>query len=183
MAMAPQLRKFILTAHVTSSVGALGAVTAFLALAVTGLIEADPRISGPAYIAMDVIASLVIVPLVFASLATGLVQSLGTAWGLFRHYWVLVKFVLTILVAVVLLLQMDLINYVAGVAKDIPPSGADLRDPRSSLALHAIGGLLVLLGTSALSVYKPRGMTRYGWRKQHEERAAVRPYPADELPP
>jgi uncharacterized membrane protein len=172
MGMAPRLRKFMLTAHVVSSVGALGAVTAFLALAITGLIEADPRVSGPAYIAMDVIASLVVVPLVFASLATGVVQSLNTAWGLFRHYWVLVKFILTIFVAVVLLLQMDLINYVAGVEKDISPSGADLRVPRISLALHAIGGLLVLLVTAALSVYKPRGMTRYGWQRQHEDRAA-----------
>ena len=72
MAIAPRLRNFILTAHVTSCVGAVGAVTAFVALAVTGLIEADPRSSGPAYIAMDVIASLVIVPLVFACLRPGL---------------------------------------------------------------------------------------------------------------
>jgi hypothetical protein len=37
MAMTPRLRKFALTAHVTSSVGWLGAVAAFLALAVAGL--------------------------------------------------------------------------------------------------------------------------------------------------
>ena len=83
------------------------------------------------------------------------------------------KFVLTTLAAVVLLLQMDLINYVAGVAKDDLLSSVDLRAPRSSLALHAIGGLLVVLVATALSVYKPRGMTRYGWRKQHEDRAAL----------
>jgi hypothetical protein len=28
----------------------------------------------------------------------------------------------------------------------------------------------VLLVITALNVYKPPGMTRYGWRKQHEER-------------
>ena len=30
------------------------------------------------------------------------------------------------------------------------------------------GALLVLLVVTALSYYKPRGMTRYGWRKQQE---------------
>ena len=38
-AMAPGLRKFALTAHVTCSVGLLGAIAAFLALAVAGLIN------------------------------------------------------------------------------------------------------------------------------------------------
>jgi hypothetical protein len=37
MTMAPRLRKFGLTGHVDSSVGWLGAVSSFLALAVTGL--------------------------------------------------------------------------------------------------------------------------------------------------
>jgi len=36
--------------------------------------------------------------------------------------------------------------------------------------VHAAGGLLVLLVLTILSVYKPRGMTRYGARRQSEER-------------
>jgi hypothetical protein len=36
MTMTPNLRKFALAAHVTSSVGSLGAVAGFLALAVAG---------------------------------------------------------------------------------------------------------------------------------------------------
>ena len=39
-----------------------------------------------AYLAMDLIGWFVIVPLSLASLLTGLVQALGTTWGLFRHY-------------------------------------------------------------------------------------------------
>lgn len=34
--------------------------------------------------------------------------------------------------------------------------------------VHATGGLLVLLVITALSVYKPSGLTRYGQRKQQE---------------
>jgi len=94
--MTPRFRKFALTAHVTSSVAWLGAVASFLALAVAGLTSQDAQMVRAAYLAMDLTAWCVIVPLSFASPLTGLVQSLGTEWGLFRHYWVLIKFLITI---------------------------------------------------------------------------------------
>lgn len=53
-----------------------------------------------AYLAMDLTGRFVIVPLSLGSLLTGRVQSLGTTWGLFRHYWVLMKFQITILATV-----------------------------------------------------------------------------------
>jgi hypothetical protein len=168
MTMTPSLRKFALTAHVTSSVGTLGAVAGFLALAVAGLNSADSQVVRAAYLAMELIAWYVIVPLVLASLVTGLVQSLGTPWGLFRHYWVLAKLLLNVLVTIVLLLQMDGISYMAGVATETTLSGADLLELRRSIRTHAAGGLLVLLVPVVLSLYKPSGLTRYGWRKQHE---------------
>lgn len=72
---------------------------------------------------------------------------------------------------IVLLLQMDGIGHIAGAAAETALSSADYLGLRRSLVTHAAGGLLVLLVTTTLSVYKPRGMTRYGWRKQHEPRA------------
>ncbi len=170
MNMTPSFRKFALTAHVTSSVGWLGAVAAFLVLAIAGLTSQDAQMVRAAYLAMEMITWFVIVPLAFASLLTGLVQSLGTKWGLFRNYWVLVKFVLTILATVVLLLQTGSISYLADVAAETTLSSADLREARISLVSHAGGGLLVLLVPMILSVYKPRGMTPYGRRKQYEQR-------------
>ena len=175
MTMTPRLRKFALTAHVTSSVGWLGAVAAFLVLAVSGLTSQDAQMVRAAYLAMELTAWFVIVPLSFASLLTGLVQSLGTTWGLFRHYWVLVKLLLTILVTIVLLLQMEGISYIAGVAAETTLSSDDLREARISLVVHAGGGLLVLVVPMILSVYKPQGMTRYGRRKQHERRTESQP--------
>jgi hypothetical protein len=173
--MTAGLRKFALTAHVACSVGSLGAVAGFLALAIAGLTSQDGQMVRAAYLAMDFTAWFVIVPLVFASLLTGIVQALGTTWGLFRHYWVLVKLLLTVIVTIVLLLQLELISYMAGVAAETTLSRADLRGPRISLVVHAGGGLLALLVPVALSLYKPRGMTRYGWRKQHEPRAVLAP--------
>jgi hypothetical protein len=97
-----------------------------------------------------------------------LVQSLGTSWGIFRHYWVLAKLLVTTFVAVVLSLQLRLIGYLADAAAQTPVLMSDLEDLRLSPVLHAAGGLLVLLVPLVLSLFKPRGMTRYGWRKQHE---------------
>jgi hypothetical protein len=169
MTMGPRLRKFALTAHVTCSVGLLGAIAGFLALAVAGLTSQDAQMVRAAYLAMELTAWCVIVPLALGSLLTGLVQSLGTTWGLFRHYWVLAKLSLTVFATVVLLLKMKLISYVARVAAETTLSSADLRAARTELVIHAVAGLLVLLVPAALSVYKPRGITRYGARKQHEQ--------------
>jgi hypothetical protein len=171
MIMPPRLRKLVYTAHVTTTVGWLGAVVVFLALAVVGLTSQDAQTVRGAYLVMEPAAWFVLVPLAFASLLTGIVQSLGTEWGLFRHYWVLFKLLITIFATIVLLIYMGTFSYMAGVAAD--PS-ADLGVVRNaSPRLHAALALLVLLVATVLAVYKPRGMTRYGWRKQHQQRRSL----------
>jgi hypothetical protein len=172
MTMTPGFRKFTLTAHVTSTVGWLGAVAAFLALAVASLTSQAPQTVQAADVAMGLIAWYVILPLSLASLLTGLVQALGTPWGLFRHYWVLAKLLLTLLATIVLLLKMEPISYLAGAAAEGTLSSADLAGLRVSLMAHAGGGLLVLLAATTLAVYKPHGITPYGGRKQCEENAS-----------
>lgn len=163
------MRKFVLVVHVASSVGTLGAVAAFLALSIAGLASSSAQTVRAAYIAMDLTASFIILPLIIASLASGLVQSLGTGWGLLRHYWVLAKLMLTLVVAVVLLLQMDGISYLAQVALERALPSDELLALRRSIRTHAAGGLIALLVPVALSICKPRGVTAYAWRKQHEE--------------
>jgi hypothetical protein len=172
MTMTVGVRKFALTAHVASSVGWLGAVVAYLALVIAALTSQDAQRVRAAWIAMELTGWFVIVPLALASLLTGLVQALGTTWGLFRHYWVLFKLLLTVLATIVLLLHMPTVSFLAGVA--VETDSAHLGGLPGEL-LHAGGGLLVLLVTTTLSVYKPRGMTPYGWRKQHEQRTETQP--------
>lgn len=160
------MRKAALTAHVTSSVGWLGAIAAFLALAVAGVASRDAQTIRGCYLAMEVAIRFVIVPLALTSLLTGFVSSVGTSWGLVRHYWVLVKLLITVVATVVLLLQLAPISSLADVAAHTTPVDADLHGTRISLVAHAGGGLLVLFVTTILAVYKPRGTTRYG-RRQH----------------
>ena len=67
---------------------------------------------------------------------------------------------------------MPTVSSIAAVARQA--DGADLGRLGGDL-FHAGGGLLVLLVAAVLNVYKPRGMTRYGWRKQHEPRTVSQP--------
>jgi hypothetical protein len=66
---------------------------------------------------MDLITWLVVVPLALASLLTGVVSSLGTRWGLFRYYWILVKPLITPFATVVLLVHIQSIELLAGAAE------------------------------------------------------------------
>jgi hypothetical protein len=176
MTMQPGLRKFALTAHVTSSVGWLGAVLCVLALAVAGLISRDGQLVRAACLAMDVAGWFVLVPLSVASLFTGLVQALGTTWGLFRHYWVLIKLLMNLIATIVLLLYTQTLDHLAGMAADPTLSSEDLRGLRSpSPVVHAAGALLLLLVAAILSVYKPRGLTAYGQRAQQQRRTVPAP--------
>ena len=171
--MSPRVRKFTLTTHIVSSVGWLGAVAAFLALAIVGVASDDRQTVVAAYIAMESTGWFILVPLAAAAFASGLIQALGSKWGLFRHYWVLAKLLITLVATVVLLLYMQTLGALADTARST--SSADgLGALRSgSPVLHASGALILLLVAAGLSVYKPRGITRYGWRKQ-QERASRR---------
>ena len=164
MTMPPGLRKLTLTAHVASSVGWLGAVVVFLVLAIVGLASRDEQTVRGAYLVMEPAAEFVLVPFALASLVTGIVQSLGTAWGLFRHYWVLFKLLLNLAATVLLLLYLETFRVMAATAAR--PT-VDLDGVRNiSPLLHSALALLVLITAMVLAVYKPRGMTRYGQRQQ-----------------
>jgi hypothetical protein len=144
----------------------LGAVAGFLALSIAGLLGHDERVVRGAYLSMDLMTRLVIVPLCFASLLTGIVQALGTPWGLLRHYWVVVKLVLTALATFILLAHTRPIRYLADAAAVTDPTAAGLGDLQRQLVGDAGFALVVLLTTTALSVYKPQGLTPYGWRRR-----------------
>jgi hypothetical protein len=170
--MIPALRKIALTAHLTVSVGWIGAVIAYLALGVSAVTSEDPQTVRAAWIAMEVTGCYVIVPLALAALVTGIVMSLGTPWGLFQHYWVLISLGLTVFSTVILLLHMPTVSAFADMAQAVDSGhlaelGGDL--------LHPSVGLVVLLVITGLNVYKPRGLTPYGWRKQQERRTGLVP--------
>ena len=177
--MAPQLSKFVLTMHITTSVGWLGAVAAFLVLSIAGVTSHDAEVVRGAYLSMNLIGLYMIVPLSFAALLTGVVQSLATHWGLFRHYWVLMKFLLTI--GATALLLMHQFSAVAKAARHSSDAAPGVLPEVGQLGTQLLGdasfGLLALLAITTLSVYKPWGRTPYGERKQQELRQASAEFP------
>lgn len=162
MLMTRSIRKFALTIHVTSSVGWFGAVSAFLALAIAGVASSDVEAARSAYVAMPTVTQMVIVPFSVAALVTGIVQGLGTTWGLFRHRWIVAKLVLTVLATVLLIVHTQDVGRVATLATDRLLSASDLRGLRMDLMAKAGAALVALVVATSLSVYKPWGLTRYG---------------------
>jgi hypothetical protein len=174
--MTPALRRFTFTAHITTSIGWVGAVLAFLALAVIGFTSDDPLKVRGAYLLMAPAAWFVLVPLAHASLLSGIVLSLGTTWGLFRYYWVVLKLGITAFATVILLIYMGTFRQMAGVAADPVVHLEVVRN--ASPIVHAILALVLLVTATVLGVYKPFGTTAYGARKLQEQRPVSALIPA-----
>ena len=162
MAMSSALHRAALALHITSSVGWIGAATGYLVLGVLAARSEDPLTIRAAWIGMEVIGWRAVVPLGCLDLLTGLVMSLGTPWGLVRHYWVLFALVLTIMALTVLILHMPTVTAAADLARTV--------DDRAVVALggdvlHPALGLVVLVIVAVLNVYKPRGVTGLGRKR------------------
>src|SRR5262245_12172986 len=170
--MPPRLRKLVLAAHISFSVGWLGAVVSFFSLSIAGLTSADADLVRSAYLSMNLIGSFIIVPLSLAALATGLAQALGSPWGLVRHYWVLVKFTLAVFAGTALLIhQFTAVAEAAKLVSDTAPGtarSAELGQVGMQLAAASGFAMLVLLTATTLAVYKPWGLTPYGRRMRQE---------------
>lgn len=165
--MAPSFRKFALLAHVTSSVGWLGSIATFLALSLTGAFSKNADTVRSAYLAMNASGVLVIIPFCIASLVTGIIQSLVSPWGLFQHYWVISKLLLNLLATGLLVLhQYSAVAVAAKHALTVPagvlPSVGRLA---TQLTFESSLAVLTLLTATALSIYKPGGVTAYGRRR------------------
>lgn len=107
-------------------------------------------------------------PLAIATVATGVVLALGTTWGLLRHYWVVVSLTMTVIATAILMLHMPRVTELAATARR---TGAPELEELGSDLFHTSLGLVVLVVILGLNVYKPRGLSRYGNRRQREGRA------------
>ena len=160
--MGPATRKTVLVVHVLSSVGWFGAVAAFLALGLEGLASAEPRLVGGVYLATQLITWYVIVPMGVLAFASGLVQSVGTPWGLLRYWWVLFKLVLTSGALVLLFLHIGIVDTAAAHVGANGMSGmGSTEQVRLQLVVDSAAAAAVLAITTLLSVAKPRGETPF----------------------
>lgn len=157
--MRPRVRKGVLVAHIVAAGAWIGLDVMLGVLVFTPLLTSDTAVAALCYQAMP----LLFWPILLSgltSLATGVVLGLGTHHGLVRHWWVLVKLglniVLTSLVVVLLGPGMDEAaeagrRLAAGV-----PAGIDL----SSMVFPPLVSGASLLVAVVLSVYKPWGRVR-----------------------
>ena len=170
--MSPGVRKLVLTIHLALSIGWIGTVVAYLVLGIAAVRSSDPQTMRAAWTAMELIGWYAIVPLAVTSLLSGIVMALGTPCGLFRYYWVLISFALTVFCVAILLLHMPTVSSQAQVARTtdvavLSSLGGDL--------FHPSVGLALLLVITVLNVYKPRGLTPYGRQKQQDASLVMEP--------
>ena len=164
MTFSNPMRKFILFAHVTTSVGLLGAVASFLLLSIFGIVSSNVQLVQASYVLLMPLTAYLILPLVVASLLIGIISSLGTPWGLVRYYWVVAKLLLTSVTLIVLLLQMNAIAELSTIAATRTVTDADM-GLRLRMIIHAGGGSGVLLLIMILSLWRPKGVTPFGQRQ------------------
>lgn len=177
MTLSPSLRKLVLTIHVITTMGWLGSAAAYIPIAAYVLNNQDADMVRSAIQIMSLVANFIVVPVAFASLLTGVALSLGTRWGLFRHYWIFFKLLFTVIAVFMLVAYIVELNHAASIASKSILSSTDLSILKDSIHIvHPSGGLLIVLVATVLSVYKPKGMTRYGWRKQQEIKSSAEPY-------
>src|SRR5436190_2032990 len=161
------LCKLVLTAHIVVSVGWLGIVVAKLALGLAAAAAGEPGPAISLYRSMSVIDRF-FPPAAIATIATGVLLSLGTKWGLFRYYWVVVKLVLTVAVPATAIPIVDGLvqRSIAASSEPLVPESAILGMAAAPAILIALTGAhALMLGAAAvISVFKPWGKTWLGRR-------------------
>lgn len=145
--------------HVVAAVGWLGVTATFLVLTVALLDSRDSATLRAGYAMHELMVTWLARPAALLTLGTGLVLSLGTRWGLVRHWWVLAKLVLLVAtVAVTVSVSPDLLRYSIEHADEAGTAG--YADAQRVLVLMAIYHVVMIGTAAALSVYKPAGRLR-----------------------
>lgn len=86
-------------------------------------------------------------------------MSLGTPWGLFRHYWVVAKLVISVVATVFLLVHMQPVGHIAPAVSETALREGELDGLRMQLVMEAVAACVAVLGATVLSVFKPGGLT------------------------
>jgi hypothetical protein len=161
MKMTPRMSKAMLTLHIIFSVGWIGAVVVFLVFSIVALTNEDNQLVRSSLIAMELSAWFAIVPFSLTSLCTGVVQAIGTKWGLFKHYWIILKLFLTLGSTILLILHLQPIVFLANLATDISFSNAQHVEQIINLIAKTGLAILVLVAITTISIFKPWGKVQF----------------------
>ena len=99
--LSPRTRRIVLTTHIVASVGLLGDVAVYLAVATRAATTSDPALQSACYELLTMFGFVFGIPLSLASLATGVTLGLGSKWGVLRYPWVTTKLALNVSVILV----------------------------------------------------------------------------------
>jgi Predicted integral membrane protein (DUF2269) len=169
-------RKLTLTIHIISAIGWIGVDFVLFVFAFTGLTSDDPSTIATCYLAIEMFAVVLLVPLGVLSLATGLLLGWGSKYGILRYHWVLWKLVLNlVLTTLVVILLRPGVSEAADLVAASPNTISDeLDQARANLIFPPTVSITALTIATVLAVYKPWGRTRYGQRRLEMERRRVR---------
>jgi hypothetical protein len=151
--LSPGLRKWIVAAHVLIGVGWFGITLAKLVLEIVAATHGDQNVARAGYVYAAAFDRAVFPPAAIATLVTGIVLSVGTAWGLFRHWWIVVKLALTIGVIV------TGVVFVGAWTEAALATASDIGQDSTSQWLigAAVAHALMLGAATVISVLKPWG--------------------------
>lgn len=137
-----------LTAHILTSVGWFGIAGFVLFAFVTSKATGDAALRDGMLRAVET-APWLSIPVGLLASATGVLLGLGTKWGLVKHWWVVAKILIAIVVVVTDALVVSAAAHDAIVGTSSP---GDLYGP-------TIAHVVVLGVATLISVLKPRGRT------------------------
>jgi hypothetical protein len=163
-----RVRKIVLFLHVSTSVAWLGLSLGYLALGITAAVTDRPEVQHAMFQALGVFGDVLLLPVSLSAFITGLLLAVGTQWGLLRYKWVIVKFTLTLLAVLLILINLlDGIDAAVALVDRTPADqfanmgGGSYRDLISAGAASS----LMYITCAVLSIFKPWGRTAYGKRK------------------
>lgn len=150
--LSPGVRRWLVAAHTLVGVGWFGIVAAKLVTEVVGASGGDPGVTRAGFLFASALDRAVFPPAALATLITGIVLALGTPWGLFRHWWIVVKLVLTVGVIVTGVAFVG-----AWTQQALTASPTQLSSVSGRLIGAAVVHLLMLGAATIISVLKPWG--------------------------
>jgi hypothetical protein len=134
-------------------VGWFGIVAARLVLEIVAATSSALDVARAGYLFTAALDRAAFPPAALATLLTGIVLSVGTLWGLFRYWWIMVKMVLT--VAVIATGVVFVGTWTEAALAE--PTAAANGSASAWLIGAAITHLLMLGAATVISVLKPWG--------------------------
>ncbi|MEU4035505.1 DUF2269 domain-containing protein [Streptomyces collinus] len=158
-------RKLTLAVHVVTSVGWVGLSLSMAVLAVMGCTTGDAAVAKGVYYAMYVFDDTSVTVFSVTAAVTGVLLSCGTKWGLLLHWWIVVKWVVTLFTTVFAWFVIHPV--VMSASRRTADEGDSPPEPGAAgdFLVWSVPLLFVLLtGAAVVSVYKPWGRTARGRR-------------------